>query len=241
MIIRHLLSIKPAVILLLLSVSAGLYSCNSNDTSRPFQTGYYPLKAGMYYIYSVDSVRYPNVPFYIKKPDSLHFQLKDSIASMFKDQSGQIAYKIEEYRRFNPGDSWTLLKVFTRSANSLEGQETNGNLRFVKLIFPVSQGRKWDANKYNTLDSTHYPAATYVSVDQPWSASGIHFNKTTLVQLQNDSNLIQYNIQFERYAGNVGLVYRRNDSVFVHTTGTGKDSFYSGFLRKQVLLNYGPK
>jgi hypothetical protein len=222
-------------------ISLTLFSCKENDVKTPVRPNYFPLQTGKFYIYTVDSIRYYNVPFSVKSPDTARFQLKDSVESKFKDLAGNTVYRIEEFRRFTNNDNWKLLKVFTRSANDFEAQETDGNIRYVKLSFPVSQGQSWNANKYNTLDSSHHLSSTYISVNQPWSVSGLNFNYTTLVQVQNDSNLIEKYLQFERYAGDVGLVYRRHDSVINNTPDPQSVTVLQGYKRQQVLTNYGPR
>lgn len=202
---------------------------------------YYPLKVGNYLIYSADSIKYFNAIVTVKKPDTVIYQVMDSIQSEFKDATGENVFRIQESRRKSKTDPWKIARVFTRSINTLNAQETDGNNRFIKLIFPVQQNRQWNPDLYNTTDSTLMFNAQYVQVHQPYTAQNLIFDSTVLVQLQADSTLISKNVYNERYAAEIGLIRYERDSVFYLTSGVqGGDTAIAGFRYKQSLIDYGP-
>jgi hypothetical protein len=213
-------------------------SCKPDDIKVPVKNDYFPLKDGRYYIYNVDSVRYPgnaNI-----KPDSTHYQLKDSVTSSFIDLSGQTAFRIEEYKRKNTTDPWRIYKVFSRLANKVDAEEVYGNLRYVKMVFPVAQNKSWNPNSYNITDSMHDITGKYIEVDKPYALAGLKYDKTALVQLQNDSNFVDYYEYYERYAANVGLISLRHDSVF-HNRVPNQPTYDIGYRFKQTLTDYEPR
>jgi hypothetical protein len=223
----------------LLSILAGCKPDKVTPVSKP---AYFPLKAGRFYIYNVDSIRYQNVPFTVKEPDTVHYLLKDSVVSSFRDHSGQLVFRIDQFRKNPSSIGWQFRKTFTRTNTSLDAEETDGNNRYVKLVYPVYSGRSWNANKYNSDDSLHTLTSSYAEINKSWSSQGLKYDSTVLVQIQNDSNLVNTYIQTERYAANVGLIYRRHDSVFDHWNGDNTSPHVlEGYKRQQVLSNYGPR
>ncbi len=218
-----------------------IFSCKTDNVKIYSNFNqYYPLKVGNYLIYNADSIKYYNASFSNKKPDTILYQVMDSIQSQFVDATGGTVYRIQESRRNSKTNPWIITRVFTRSINNLNAQEVDGNNRFIKLIFPVQLNRQWNPDLYNTTDSSHIFNAQYVLVHQPYTSQGLMFDSTVLVQLQADSTLISKNIYNERYASEIGLIRYEHDSVFLNTNGAGGDTTIEGFQYKQSLIDYGP-
>lgn len=230
---------KTGLLLIILSMA----SCKPDKIkvySNFYQ--YYPLKVGSYLIYNADSIKYYKSLITVKKPDTIVYQIMDSIQSRFVDATGQTVYRIQESRRKTIADQWIIFRVFTRSINSLNAQEVDGNLRFIKMIFPVSLYRMWNPDLYNTTDSAHLENADFVKVHQPFSSQNLTYDSTVLVQIRADSTLISKNIYNERYASEIGLIRMEHDSVYYLTSGVqGGDTSIAGFRYKQTLSDYGPR
>jgi hypothetical protein len=218
-----------------------LASCRNEEISPPVKQTYFPLRAGMFYIYKTDSVVYQGNK---NKPDTIHFLLKDSVISEFKDLTGQTVYRIDEYRRNNQTGNWTIVKVFTRSVNNVEAFEVDRGPKVVKMVFPVATGASWIPDRYNTAD-TSGARAVFTEVGKPYVASNLSYLSTALVEILNDSNLVQMDKYYERYALDVGLIYVNRDAVYTQIIewpqGGGADTSYFGFRYHQTLTNYGPR
>jgi hypothetical protein len=83
--------------------------------------------------------------------------------------------------------------------------------------------------------------SVYTGVNETWSALGNKYDTTAAVQLQSDTTLINNYYGQERYAANVGLVYRQLIHVDYNTTGAGGDTAVAGFRYKQTLQDFGPR
>ena len=202
---------------------------------------YYPLKVGNYLIYHVDSIKYFKSLLTVKPPDTIRYQIMDSVQSKFIDGTGQIAFRIQESRRSSSSNPWQIIRAFSRSINDRNGQQVDGNNRLIKMIFPVSQNASWNPDLYNTTDSAHLLNAKYTQVHMPYFNQTLNFDSTVLVQLQADSNLITYIVYNERYAAQIGLICLEHDSVFNIIDSIGAPPAIEGFRYKQTLLDYGPK
>jgi len=80
------------------------------------------------------------------------------------------------------------------------------NQRFVRLIFPVNEGKSWNGNAYNTSEPWNY---NYTNVDEPYSLDLLSFSKTLTVNQRNNINLVDQEIAYEVYAYGVGMVYKQ--------------------------------
>ena len=192
--------------------------------------GYYPLKKGMYRIYEADSIRYNGNS--TSPHDTSVFQLKDVIASGFTDANGNMAYRIERYKRKTNNDSWSMSKVYVATFKALQLEEVDDNARRIKLLFPAQAGKNWDANPYNTLDSQNLYHSIYTKVNVPYQIGSFSFDSSATVQLQSVDNFVDHFFKQEIYAARVGLVYLQHDSLDKQVKGT------SGFVYKQSLTGY---
>ena len=202
---------------------------------------YYPLKVGNYLIYNADSIKYFNSLLSIKPPDTIRYQVMDSVQSKFIDGTGQISYRIQESVRSLPSKPWKIIRAFSRSINDRNAQEVDGNNRYIKMIFPVQQNNTWNPDLYNTTDSAHLITAKYTQAHVPYYNQTLNFDSTVLVQLQVDTNLITYIFNNERYAARIGLVGIEHDSVFYLVDSINAPPAIQGFRFKQTLSDYGPK
>jgi hypothetical protein len=223
--------IKPEYLLLLAAFMVVLASCKK-DTPKitNMNYGYYPLKKGMYRIFNADSMRYNGLS--VNPHDSSIFQLKDVIASSFTDANGNMAYRIEQYKRKTPNDSWSMSKVYVATFKALQLEEVDNNARRIKLLFPALAGKSWDANPYNVLDSQGLYHSTYTQANVPYKIANFSFDSSATIQLQSVDNFVDHFYNEEIYASKVGLIYLQHDSLNKQVQGI------TGYTYKQSLIGY---
>jgi len=216
-----------------------LAACKPDVLKKPAsQADYYGLKVGRHYIYNADSIQYSGNANYPN--DTIHYQLKDSIESSYKDQTGQTAYRIYEYRRNTSSMPWQYVRVFSRTSNSAGATETDDNITYLKLIYPIVMNESWNPDKYNTTDSFGNYLSQYIQINTPATISNLKFDSTVYVQIQNELNLVDTFRYYERYAANVGLVFMEHDSDFINKQQPHPD-FNTGYRLKYTLIDYGPR
>ena len=211
------------------------FSCKKDKpvtASVNFGYNYYPNDVGHYVIYQVDSI-YANNP---NQFDSTRYQLKELIAATFLDNSGRPTLRMERYYKMfhfttHTWDSaWSVPKVWsaTRTQTTLERKEEN--ITYLRFIFPPRLNTQWNGNVYNTLGDKEYQIT---SLDLHDVVGGMPFDSVALVSQFQSINLIQYQNEFEKYARNVGLIYKERDSLYF---GTTTDTL--GYKFKQQLLSF---
>ena len=198
---------KQLTLLTLLVITCCLFACKKEKSIEELDLGYayFPNETGRYVIYQVDSISY-NDFFTPVRIDTAHFQLKELIESHFTDNEGRECERIERYVRKNDSLPWVLRDVWYQTKTPVRAEKVEENVRFIKLIFPITSTQKWNGNAYNTIGNYEY---AYKNIDAKKTINGIKFDSTITVNQQLDSNLIEKKYQVEIFAKNIGMVYKR--------------------------------
>ena len=214
-----------------------IFSCKKDKPveSVDFGYNYLPDEVGRYVIYEVDSIVYDDVAHPV--PYTFRYLLKEVIAATFLDNSGRQTLRIERfYKMYNdtvPYDSmvWIGPRVWHANKTSSTFEKVEENIRYVRLVFPVSEGKQWNGNAYNTLGQKEYEI---ISVDQPESINNINFDSVVTVKQFEKINFIENIYEAEKYARNAGLIYKKRDSIY---HGGGADTV--GYTFTQKIVSYG--
>ena len=210
--------------LLLLSCIAlltitGFYSCKKNKEA-PLDLGYdyFPNKAGFYVVYDVDSLVYNNANLnphtHLASVDTFRFQLKEKIESIYNDNLNRPTIRLERYIKFYNDTmpysqmQWTFRNVWAENRTATTAEKVEENTRYVKLAFPVKDNQTWNGNAQNTQPAMNY---TYAYYDLPIKIRTTSFDSVLQVTQFDDGGTIsiQRQLYIEKYARNVGLVYKQ--------------------------------
>jgi hypothetical protein len=186
------------------------FSCkkDSESVTPNLNYNYAGLAVGNYIIYDVDSVFYNDFDGTI---NSFSFQRKEVIESGFIDLEGDVAYKIHRFKKVVDSLGWVLTDVWSSKLTTTTYEKVEENARFVKLLFPIRANKIWNGNTKNNQQSMEYE---YTTVHTPAIIGGIFLDSvSTVLQFENINN-IEEEIKKEKFATNIGLVYKR--SVLVH-------------------------
>jgi len=177
---------------------------------------YFPDEAGHYVIYKVDSLYYNtlllNTSTNISPADTFRFQLKEKIESVYTDNEGRPALRLERYVKYYNSSipysdmPWLLRDVWSATKTAKTVERVEENERFVKLAFPVRDEQRWNGNAQNTHDAEEY---SYNFYDLPRTLGGILFDSVLQVDHHDESSLVGWSYSSEKYARNAGLVYKR--------------------------------
>lgn len=207
---------------------------------------YFSLQVGKYITYDLDSTVYIN---FGQKDTVRKYQVKDSVETKITDNLGRPALRIVRYIRKNSGQQWIASNTFMAIATSTSIELVENNLRFIKLVSPVKQEYTWKGNKYidtyslnsltKYLDDWDY---TYDSLDAPITLRGIVLTNTIKVNQRNEflgqdpklpsTQYAEKNYSIEKYAKNIGLVYKE----YLHWEYQGTQSGSPGYTGYGVKL-----
>ena len=196
---------------------------------------YFPSNPGHWVIYDVDSLYYDD---FHDTVFNYHYQIKEVIESIFLDIQNRPTQRIN---RFKCVDSvnWYLADVWYSNITSSTAEKAEENVRFVKLIFPIASGKSWNGNAFNNLNGFDYPDYEYDNLYNPYSVNGTAFDSTVTVIQNIDYNPIRQYDQFEVYAKNIGLIYKKYKMINIYFNPEQPDTTYYGFDYTYKIVSYG--
>ena len=202
--------------LLLLLLTFGLFACNE-EVAAPaleYRYEYFPLAIGQERLFIVDSILFDPLGNRVQIDSSKTF-IKELVVDTFRNASNGLEYRIERYERRNNTAPWVLKKVLSESRPIDQAQRFEDNFRLLKMTFPIKQGQSWNplifVDPLSKVEVKGEPLelfkgweATVKSIDQSWN----QYPNTLEIQFSDYENAIELRRGTERYAANLGLVYR---------------------------------
>ncbi|MEO0405150.1 MAG: hypothetical protein AAF193_09795, partial [Bacteroidota bacterium] len=185
-----------------LSILVILSSCREEPDFEELDLGYdyFPNLAGTFIDYQVDSISYGI------EVDTTSFFLRHRLGDSFVDGEGERAVELERYRRTALDQDWVLTDVWVEKSTNTTGERVEENERFVKMIFPLSEGKTWDGNSLNERDPWTYRCTQF---DEPYSEEGVSFTETVFIEQRNLQNLVDQEVAYEVYARDIGMVFKQ--------------------------------
>ncbi|WP_125185411.1 hypothetical protein [Botryobacter ruber] len=238
-------------ILALAFLVAGLwYGCAEKPvepTPEALGLNYYPLEVGNYRIYDVTNIRIQN-----NVGDTTRFQVRERVDTAYVDQANVTTYKIIRSVRPGEGSTWAddSVMLVTKSNNSIV--EMKNNTRRIKLVFPVKNGKIWNADAFNSnevnYEEDRKEKFKLTNVGEPVTIGGKTYDESlTVIQGRPTDNLINLDDRKEVYVKDIGLVYRIfnkvtycNDSQSITCPFDPENKFkLNGHERIEVLRSHG--
>lgn len=232
-----------ALCLLLLMVA----SCKKieEDPELVYRYNYMPLVVGHEIIYDVDSIVYNYVPP-VQDIDTIQYQYREVIKDTFYDSQGLLNYRFEYSRRNNAAENWKVDRVWFGTANELNFQKVEDDVRLIKLVFPPDLGLTWDGLAYAPPATGQFSYLSgwqfkVIDLNVPLVVNGNSFEETMTVQFVNEENLINKKLGREVYAYGVGLVYKEWEMLTKQrTTDNDWQRPENGFRIRMRVKSYTP-
>ena len=219
------------------------YEINNDDQQ------YFPLKIGNKWVYEVDSTIFDNKGT-IKT--TISRIVEETVINTYKDIEGQDNFIIEQ----NTFDNSQLIRTNIMNAyvTSSTAVRNEGNLNFIKLVFPILKSKTWDGNALfdsaNTIVKiAGEPIRMYELWDYRYSETGItaivngieYQDVVNVVQTDSD-NKIEKRYSQELYAKGLGLIYKKMIILNTQKLDQGDTPWElkaeEGFILEQQLISY---
>lgn len=184
-----------------------LFACNESEF-EPVDFGYeyYPIKTGSWIEYQVDSIVHNGTD---TPNDTFSFRVREVIGEPFGDLARRASYVIERHKIDSNGN-WFIQRVDAVNKLTTRVERLEDNQRFVKLVFPAEQDKEWNGNSVNSLSREDY---FYEYVGESDRLNNRSFRETAkIIQFDQSDPIVRTYYGEERYAKNVGLIYKR----FIH-------------------------
>ena len=195
-------------------------SCKKK-TETPPDVGYAyaPSTVGKYVVYDVDSTVYDD---FFQDTTYFKYRIKEKLEEEYIDNSGRTAIKMIRYiKTYNASVNydqmpWVVKDVWSYLKTSTTLEVVEEDVRFTKLIFPIKVDATWNGNAQNTIGEWDY---TYSYMDRTEIVNNVKFDNALLVVQKDDKNKNAIHRQYyiEKYAKDVGLIYREIKDLYSNT------------------------
>ncbi|MCX6271934.1 MAG: hypothetical protein NTU44_12070 [Bacteroidetes bacterium] len=178
-----------------------LMACHKDKPDKGIDMGYgfFPLKLGQWIEYDVDSINIDGV-----NTDTTSWVVRETIDTSFLDNTGQQTFLIHRTWRHADSLEWpAYYKVWSATVNENQAEKVEDNIRYIKLVFPVEDGKTWNGNSLNNLGVQDYQ---YHVLPIETKNSGQSFFNTVIVLHQDQTTLISKDYEDEMYARSFGMV-----------------------------------
>ncbi len=202
--------------------------CKKEDkaSSVNFHYDYIPTEVGTWAEYEVREITHTSTGVH----DTLHYLLKEEVALEIEDNN----YRFERFWRSNTNENWEIKDVWTRTISPTLFQQTEENINFNKLVFPVKKNQIWNGNAFNNQDELLYE---YSNLHENYNLNNFNFDSTVTVIQQENINAIEYQTANEVYAKNIGLVYK--EKIDLDINFFDKEDINEGTELEMKLIGYG--
>jgi hypothetical protein len=224
-----------------------LGACASREVLPPF-TGkeYAPLAVGMYWEYSLTTTTISPVGGQVNTLEEIRLEVTGQTK-----EDGVDKYVIQRFSRpqgttdYSPEETWSV------ESDAFRYIQQEGNVPFVRLQFPLTEGKTWNGNAFNTEGGSddcgdgNFTCDNYRAADlaQPFEIPGIvTYNDTvSIFEQESDDPIVGKDFRLSVYARGIGLVYREKNYLEYCTIGPciGQQVVENGVIERQTLLTYG--
>ena len=224
-----------------------LVSCQSQE-SLPKFTGkeYVPLIEGTYWEYAVTTTTISPVGGQTNELTEVRVEVAE-----VKSENGETTCVLHRYVRPQGTATYVSEETWSVETDEFKYIQQEGNVPYVRIQFPVAEGKTWNGNAFNTQGGTddcgdgNFTCDMFAAsqVGKPFELPGVSTYDDTLTIVESDEEdpIIGKDLRKAIYARNVGLVYREEIHLEYCTVGSciGQQQVENGTIVRQTLLTYG--
>jgi hypothetical protein len=236
-------------IALLIVVHALYFSCTT-DSEKPSDELYFPLQVGTYWVYDVEETATSRLTCTDNGESLNRYELKVVVTDSFPnaETEGGYSYILTRYTRSEAAQSWQPIATWTSKRVKSKAVNNESNILYLKLVFPLYEAQMWNGNIYNKelqLNGQIEDEYTAALVGKPYYLANGQMYPNTVTVLQNDEqkNILYRDSRLEVYALNVGLIYKESYLLKYFANSQlpcyGQNRVQQGSIWKQTLKEFG--
>lgn len=176
--------------------------CKKDVQTVDMHLNYFGLIPGRYVIYNVQEMTHDDN---VNVHDTLIYQLKTYVGPEYIDNQGRTAREFHRYKRIDSTEDWVESDVWTAIIENYKAELNDENQRIIKLVFAPTSDKTWNPNAFNSLPAESY---YYSNIHKPTTIGSLNFDSTLTVEQENFTSLIDFRVKSEKYAANIGLIYK---------------------------------
>lgn len=226
-----------------------ILSCNKETQpvdESTFGYDFFPITKGKSWIYASDSIIYDNGG---TKIDTFSSFIKEEVGDSFVDETGITVYKLNRFFKRNANDIWSRTNTWTTYTDKTRAIRTEENLKFIKLVFPLKKGLRWDGNVFLDEDIKIDVAGESIEAYKNWKHKieeideNFNFNgtdvKSVRVNLVDDASIIDRRKVTEYYGQGIGLL--KKEMIILDSDGSRPNDPWEkkaqkGFIHTLTLI-----
>jgi len=204
---------------------------NLNDFGLP----YYPTEVGDYRIYYTKTIRH-NLNGTI---DTTQYLVKEVAEDSVIYSDGNARILLGRYSREITDSIWQKDSIWAVLINNSNVIMSEANTDYVKLSFPVLEGKKWDGNATNSNESEYYEL---IDLQNSYAYDTLTFDNTlTVVQkdLIDPAKITEDDYRIEVYAAGIGLIHKLKIKINYCSNCVENGKIEDGFIFEQKLIEFG--
>jgi hypothetical protein len=188
-------------------------SCDSDTVEK--NVNYFPLRVGQTWLYDIEETNITRAACTDNGTTTLSYQLLVEVMDSIVADQG-FTYRFKRSKRTNAADPWIDFETWTAQLIGNRIVVSESNISYVKLLAPITNDLVWNGNLYNNrqeLNGKNEDDYKSTLVNKPYvvESSGLSFgNSVSVVQNDEQSNIIYRDSRLEVYADQVGLVYKES-------------------------------
>lgn len=194
-------------------------SCSPDNEGREDLIGsteFYPLNIGHSVAYQIDEIVLRNGG---NQVDTFSYQLKEEIVSQFMSNDDEEIFTIDRFTRNRTSEPWSYANSWQVLLKNNQLIRIEDNTRFIKLRLPIRQDDTWDGNALFDASLTIIIGDDPIQYYDNWQSKIIGTGQTETIgeqrldgimtiSLADHENRLNIRKGVEKYALNIGLVYR---------------------------------
>lgn len=219
---------------------------DENPISTDIGLNYFPLHSGDSWIYDIEET------IINQTMETKMYQLRVVVSDSVKNQHGGYTFTFNRDKRTKETDPWQSYETWTAEVTLNQLVQNEGNILFVKQIFPLSNDLTWNGNQFNNLPNmgnlfNGKGSEVYLATEYEQSktlTTNLEFAKTiTITQNNFDDPIVGKDVRKEVYARDVGLIYKEVTQLEYCTVGDclGQQKVDKGVIMIQTLRSYASK
>lgn len=206
---------------------------------RSAGSSYFPLEYGSWREFMVTEI---TIDEPIALYDTQHYFIREQIGDIFIDNIGDTMRQIERFSRKSQGSEWSRQNSWMAYVKDDEVIQVEENTRYLKMLLPLSDGKKWNGNIYNRTDTLQEYEYCVENIDAGMQLGEFYFDSVLTISQKDELTAITKVSFIERYAKNVGLVYKHQIDIYSDNYEPDvdiADRITQGTLIYYDLIGYG--
>ncbi|SRR5574344_791784 len=184
------------------------FSCSKEEPSPAMVwTDYYPLSIGTERIYECTSI---TIDVLAEVNDTSVYIVKETVVSSLNKGNTCEVFAENCEKRTADIAAWVPYVSLGVQRYDHSIVRVEDNVPYQVLKFPVNTLFSWNLNEYNTQEEQK---TSYSAVNQSDTIAGIGYDSVLFVMQKNFKSLYTYEYAEERYAKNIGLIYKKTIDV----------------------------